>query len=107
MAELLGSSNQGSLASTAVTLVPAPLTGFRMVRCMYINNCSGQIVTLHLQKSIGASKYIFHTELMSGGDMLEIGDGDCLILAPGETLEGFIDETVVTWPIFIANWGDK
>lgn len=106
MAELTGSGNQGALATTPVTLVPAPSSGFRMVRSVYINNISGQNVTIHIQKTVGSS-YVFHSELMQAGDMLEIGDGDCVILNAGESLEAFIDETVVNYPVFVASWGDK
>jgi len=107
MAELSGNGNQGSLASAAVTLVAAPVTGFRMVRSLYINNISGQNVTLHLQKNVSATPYVFHSELMQPGDMLELGDGDLIILGAGETLEGYIDETVATYPVFLVSYGDK
>lgn len=107
MAELVGSGNQGSLATTEVIVVPAPLTGFRMIRSMYFNNISGRIVTLHMGKKVGGTTYVFHSQLMSSGDMLEVGDGDCVILCAGETLVAYIDETVATYPIFLASWGDK
>jgi hypothetical protein len=107
MAELTGSSSQGVLATTAVTIVPAPLSGFRMIRCCYVFNQSGQIVTVSLQKNNGMTSYIFHKQLMDIGDTLELGDGDAIILAPGETLEAFIDETVATYPSFLTSYGDK
>lgn len=108
MAELTGSGNQGDLNSTTpVELVPAPSSGFRMVRSGYIHNSDASYVTIHLAKKISSTYYQFHSQLLDTGDTLEIGDGDMIILGTGESLYAWIDESPGVEPSFLISFGDK
>jgi len=108
MAELSGSGAAGSLnGATHVEVVPAPSTGFRMVRCMYFNHTDSSPVTLHIAKKAGGTPYQFHSQTMLRGYTLEFGDGDIIILGANESLEAWLDSSPSTQPTWVSTWGDK
>jgi len=109
MAALTGGGNHGSLnGATHVVLVPAPGIGvFRMIRCLYLNHTDAVTVTLHVSKKVGSTDYQIHSQLMLQGYTMEFGDGDAIILGPGETLEAWIDGSPGTQPQFVVSYGDK
>jgi hypothetical protein len=105
---LVAQGSQGSFnGTTEVELVPAPSSGSRMIRSLYVNNNSGgQLVVLVAKKASSVNYTIFRI-LMDDKDTLEFGDGDIVCLTAGESVVGVLESNPATNPAFVANWGDK
>ena len=105
---LVAQGTQGTFNGvTEVTLVPAPSSGTRMVRSMYVNNNSGGQIVVNVVKQVAAVNYTIFRILLDDKDTIEFGDGDIVCLTSGESVVGYLESIPVTNPSFVANWGDK
>jgi len=106
--QLVAQGSQGSFNGvTEVTLVPAPSSGSRMVRSLYIHNSSGESLAVIVEKKSGSTNYTISRQLVDPLDTIMFGDGDIICLTAGESLVGFLDASPATNPTFVSNWGDK
>ena len=105
---LVGQGSQGNFSGVSeVTLVPAPSSGSRMIRSLYIQNNSGGPLVVTVAKNVAATNYTILRILLDSNDMIEFGDGDIVCLTAGESVVGYLDYNPATNPAFVANWGDK
>jgi hypothetical protein len=106
--QLVAQGSQGSFNGAAeVTLVPAPSSGSRMVRSLYIHNGSGGSLTITVAKKSGATNYTISSHLVDDLDTIMFGDGDILCLTSGESIVGYLYASPAVNPSFVSNWGDK
>jgi hypothetical protein len=106
--QLVAQGSQGSFNGvTEVTLVPAPSSGSRMVRSLYIYNGSFGSLTVTVSKKVGSTTYTISSQFVDYMDTIMFGDGDIICLTAGESLVGSLDASPATNPSFVSNWGDK
>lgn len=105
---LVAQGTQGTFNGVSeVTLVPAPSSGSRMIRSMYICNNSGGQVVINVAKKVASINYAIFRILLDDKDNIEFGDGDIVCLTSGESVVGYLESAPITNPSFVANWGDK